>query len=544
VMTVRDFSVVFDTYAEAEEALISIKLEDSATRQRKGRVDENADLDLDIRMMRFEQLMDRRPFLVNDVLLRQNPHNVNEWQKRVALWGENAQMVVQTYTDAIAAINPKKAVGRFHDLWTNYAKFYEVGGDLRNSRIILEKAVKVPYKSVSELAEMWTEWAELELRNENFDQAVNIMATATKAPKRSTVDYFDETLSPQQRVHKSWKIWSFYVDLVESVSTLDETKKVYERIFELKIATPQTVVNYANLLEEAGYHEDSFKIYERGLDLFSYPVAFELWNLYLTKAVDRKISIERLRDLFEQAVEDCPPTFAKTLYLMYGALEEERGLARHAMRIYERATRAVADADRSEMFEFYITKSTSNFGLTSTRSIYERAIAALPDKEAATMCVKFAEMERRLGEVDRARAIYGHASQFCDPRVEGQAAVFWKKWEGFEVACGNEETFKEMLRVKRSVLARFNTDVGFIAGQAVARQKAMEENGDGEEDMDVDAAGAAKLDAMANLERQARAPVGFVAASAGPEGGNRKVQDDGIAPAVRNEEEIDIDEDL
>ncbi|KAK1082673.1 pre-mRNA-splicing factor syf1 [Friedmanniomyces endolithicus] len=544
VMTVRDFSVVFDTYAEAEEALISIKLEDSAARQRKGRVDENADLDLDIRMMRFEQLMDRRPFLVNDVLLRQNPHNVNEWQKRVALWGQNAQMVVQTYTDAIAAINPKKAVGRFHDLWTNYAKFYEAGGDLRSSRIILEKAVKVPYKSVSELAEMWTEWAELELRNENFDQAVNIMATATKAPKRSTVDYFDETLSPQQRVHKSWKIWSFYVDLVESVSTLDETKKVYERIFELKIATPQTVVNYANLLEEAGYHEDSFKIYERGIDLFSYPVAFELWNLYLTKAVDRKISIERLRDLFEQAVEDCPPTFAKTLYLMYGALEEERGLARHAMRIYERATRAVADADRSEMFEFYITKSTSNFGLTSTRSIYERAIAALPDKEAATMCVKFAEMERRLGEVDRARAIYGHASQFCDPRVEGQAAVFWKKWEGFEVACGNEETFKEMLRVKRSVLARFNTDVGFIAGQAVARQKAMEENGDDGEDMEVDAAGAAKLDAMAHLERQARAPVGFVAASAGPEGGNRKVQGDEAAPAVRNEEEIDIDEDL
>ncbi|KAK3115575.1 pre-mRNA-splicing factor syf1 [Teratosphaeriaceae sp. CCFEE 6253] len=545
VMTVRDFSVVFDTYAEAEEALISIKLEDSALRQQKGRSDEAADLDLDIRMMRFEQLMDRRPFLVNDVLLRQNPHNVNEWQKRVALWGENAQMVVQTYTDAITAIHPKKAVGRFHELWTNYAKFYETGDDLRNARVILEKAVKVPYKSVSELAEMWTEWAELELRNENFDQAVQIMATATKAPKRSSVDYFDETLSPQQRVHKSWKLWSFYVDLVESVSTLDETKKVYERIFELKIATPQTVVNYANLLEEAGYHEDSFKIYERGLDLFSYPVAFELWNLYLTKAVDRKISIERLRDLFEQAVEDCPPSFAKTLYLMYGALEEERGLARHAMRIYERATRAVAEEDKAEMFEFYITKSASNFGLTSTRPIYERAIAALPDKAAAGMCVKFAEMERRLGEVDRARAIYGHASQFCDPRVE---AAFWKLWEGFEVQCGNEDTFKEMLRVKRSVQARFNTDVGFIAGQAVARLQ--QGAAGGEEEMEVDGDGDAevdprKLDAMAALERQARAPVGFVAASSGPEGGKRpKTMEGGEVQAVANEAEIDIDDDL
>jgi len=452
VMTVRDFTLIFDAYAEFEESIIGTLMDAAAVRSDKGRVNEDADLDLDIRMMRFEQLMDRRPFLVNDVLLRQNPNNVVEWEKRVALWGDNKHEVVQTYTDAIAAILPRKAVGRFHELWLNYAKFYEEGGDLRNARIILEKAVKVPYKSVAELAETWCGWAEMELRNENFDGAVGIMAKATQAPKRSTVDYFDETLSPQQRVHKSWKLWSFYVDLVESVSTLEGTKKVYDRIFELRIATPQTVVNFANLLEENQYFEDSFKVYERGLDLFNYPVAFEIWNLYLTKAVDRKISIERLRDLFEQAVEGCPPKFAKVLYLMYGSLEEERGLARHAMRIYERATRAVSDEDRFEMFNFYITKSASNFGLTSTRPIYERAITALPDKEAKDMCLKFAEMERRLGEIDRARAIYGHASQFCDPRT---IPSFWSKWENFEVQHGNEDTFKEMLRIKRSVQAQY-----------------------------------------------------------------------------------------
>lgn len=452
VMTVRDFTLVFDSYTEFEESIIGTLMEAAAARSDKGKVNEDADFDLDIRMMRFEQLMDRRPFLVNDVLLRQNPNNVTEWEKRVALWGENKNEVVQTYTDAIAAVQPRKAVGRFHELWTNYAKFYEDGGDLRNARIIMEKAVKVPFKSVAELAEMWCEWAEMELRNENFDMAVDIMAKATQAPKRSTVGYFDESLSPQQRVHKSWKLWSFYVDLVESVATLEDTKKVYERIFELRIATPQTVVNYANLLEENKYFEQSFKVYERGLDLFNYPVAFELWNLYLTKAVDRKIGIERLRDLFEQAVEGCPPQFAKVLYLMYGNLEEERGLARHAMRIYERATRAVSDENRFEMFNFYITKSASNFGLTSTRPIYERAIAALPDREARDMCLKFAEMERRLGEIDRARAIYGHASQFCDPRT---TPAFWSKWEAFEVQHGNEDTFKEMLRIKRSVQAQY-----------------------------------------------------------------------------------------
>jgi len=523
VMTVRDFTLIFDSYVEFEEAITGQLMEEAAVRSEKGVVDENADFDLDIRMMRFEQLMDRRPFLINDVLLRQNPNNVPEWNVRIGLWGDNKREVVQTYTDAIAAVQPKKAVGRFHELWANYAKFYEKGGDLRNARVIMEKAVKVPFKSVAELADMWIEWAEMELRNENFDEAVKIMAKAVQAPKRSTVDYFDENLSPQQRVHKSWKLWSFYVDLVESVSTLEETKKIYERIFELRIATPQTVVNYANLLEENKYFEESFKIYERGLDLFSYPVAFELWNLYLTKAVDRKIGIERLRDLFEQAVEGCPPKFAKVIYLMYGNLEEERGLARHAMRIYERATRAVSDEDRADMFNLYITKSASNFGLPSTRPIYERAISALPDKDARDMCLKFADMEKRLGEIDRARAIYGHASQFCDPRT---SPSFWQKWEAFEVQHGNEDTFKEMLRIKRSVQAQYNTDVNFIASQAVARSQ---QRPDGEDDDE-------NSDAMAALEREARAPVGFVAASTGPQGGNIK------EPVVAsNPDAIDVD---
>ncbi|KAB8073975.1 hypothetical protein BDV29DRAFT_174403 [Aspergillus leporis] len=542
VMTVRDFTLIFDSYVEFEESIIGNLMEAAAVRADKGQSDEEADFDLDLRMLRFEQLMDRRPFLVNDVLLRQNPNNVIEWEKRVALWGDNKPEIVNTYTAAIAAINPKKAHGKFSELWVNYAKFYENGGDLDTARVIFEKAVKVPLKSVAELAETWCEWAEMELRSENFDKAVEIMAKATQAPKRSTVDYFDESLSPQQRVHKSWKLWSFYVDLVESVASVDETKKVYERIFELRIATPQTVVNYANFLEEHKYFEDSFKVYERGLDLFSYPVAFELWNLYLTKAVDRKIGIERLRDLFEQALDGCPPKFAKPLYLMYGNLEEERGLARHAMRIYERATRAVSDEDRFEMFEFYITKSASNFGLPSTRPIYERAIAALPDQEAKEMCLKFAEMERRLGEIDRARAIYGHASQFCDPRTN---APFWQKWEAFEVQHGNEDTFKEMLRIKRSVQAQYNTDVNFIASQAIARSQQRTQEGGNAEEGDVDGS-TERADAMAEMERQARAPVGFVAASTGPEGGNRPPPPDQepqqAAPA--NPDAIDLDEDM
>lgn len=44
------------------------------------------DVDLELRLARFELLITRRPLLLNSVLLRQNPHNVHEWHKRVKLY--------------------------------------------------------------------------------------------------------------------------------------------------------------------------------------------------------------------------------------------------------------------------------------------------------------------------------------------------------------------------------------------------------------------------------------------------------------------------
>lgn len=81
--------------------------------------------------------------------------------------------VAETYTKATLTIQPRKATAYFHSLWVHFAKFYEAGGvagdaepDLASARMIFEKAVKVPFKKVDELAEVWCEWAEMEVRNE------------------------------------------------------------------------------------------------------------------------------------------------------------------------------------------------------------------------------------------------------------------------------------------------------------------------------------------------------------------------------------------
>ena len=92
------------------------------------------------------------------------------------------------------------------------------------------------------------------------------------------------------------------------------TKAVYDRILDLRIATPQIVINYAMFLEEHKYFEESFKAYERGISLFKWPNVSDIWSTYLTKFISRYggRKLERARDLFEQALDGCPPKYAKS----------------------------------------------------------------------------------------------------------------------------------------------------------------------------------------------------------------------------------------
>lgn len=71
--------------------------------------------------------------------------------------------------------------------------------------------------------------------------------------------------------------------------------------------------------------------------------------------------------------------------------------------------------------------------------------------------MKYADLEKSMGEIDRARNIYNYASKYVDPRT---GSDFWEKWQEFEIQHGNEDTFREMRRIQRSVQAH-NSQVAF-----------------------------------------------------------------------------------
>ncbi|KAL3380766.1 hypothetical protein AABB24_001093 [Solanum stoloniferum] len=534
VVTVRDFSVIFDAYSQFEESMLALKMEEMSDSEvedegsngevgAEDNVDEeddrlnvaklekklkefwlNDDKDIDLRLARLEHLMDRRPELANSVLLRQNPHNVEQWHRRVKLFEGNPTKQILTFTEAVRTIDPMKAVGKPHTLWVAFAKLYENHKDIANARVIFDKAVQVNYKTVDHLASVWCEWAEMELRHRNFKGALELMRRATAEPtvevKRRVAADGNEPV--QIKLHKSLRLWLLFVDLEESLGSLESTRVVYERILDLRIATPQIIINYAVLLEDHKYFEDAFKVYERGVKIFKYPHVKDIWVTYLSKFVKRygKSKLERARELFEHAVEQTPADAVKPLYLQYAKLEEDYGLAKRAMRVYDQATKAVPANEKLSMYEIYIARAAEIFGVPRTREIYEQAIeSGLPDKDVKVMCLKYAELEKSLGEIDRARALYKHSSQFADPRSDPD---FWNKWHEFEVQHGNEDTFREMLRVKRSVSASYS-QTHFILPEYLMQKDQMQTL---EEAKDVLKKAGVADDEMAALERQLAPP--------------------------------------
>ena len=144
---------------------------------------------------------------------------------------------------------------------------------------------------------------------------------------------------------------------------------------------------------------------------------------------------------------------------MYADFEENFGLISHVSEIYDRASKELPNKDKLEIFSVHIAKTAEYYGITKTRSIYEKAFETLEGNDFIEIGLKFSRLERKLGEIDRARSIYQHMSQFCNPSLKDIEQKFWNVWEKFEIYHGNEDTYKEFMKYKRTVEMRYSISV-------------------------------------------------------------------------------------
>lgn len=106
---------------------------------------------------------------------------------------------------------------------------------------------------------------------------------------------------------------------------------------------------------------------------------------------------------------------------------------------------------------------------------------------------------------------------------------FWKTWKEFEIKHGNEDTVREMLRVRRSVQATYNTQVNFMSSQ-ISSANQGDEMDDEEDEMKRLEKKARKL-AEEEVKSNAKENINFVSGTDNPK-----------KPAEeKNPEELEID---
>jgi pre-mRNA-splicing factor SYF1 len=434
--------------------------------------------------------------------------------------------VAACYKNAVStmSIPNKVTLGSLVDIWIGYAKHYISIGNIEYAEMVMKDASIVPFNRRSECAKARCAWAEMRLEREDFDGALALMKDAVRNVQRKKSSFNsssnnsnnDTSLSSSpssivsnviqpsdsvlksihQRLLYSPEVWNMYIDLEESIGTIDTTKLAYDRMIELKVASTQTILNYAELLVEHNYFEESFKTYEKGIELFANSKQnYEIWLAYLEQFVTRygASKLERARELFEQCLstlgKDTPNS--KAVFLMYAKMEEEHGLVRRSIGVYERSVTFVPIEDMYDVFCIYLQKTEEYFGVVATRPIFEKALSTVPDADVTKISIRFAEMERQLGELDRARAIFVHGSQTCDPK---RYPSFWNTWKQFELQHGNENTFKDMLQIKRTIGARFAAATYSVVEEEKLKAKEAAE-----------AAVAAEEEALQKLEDAKRA---------------------------------------
>ena len=97
---------------------------------------------------------------------------------------------------------------------------------------------------------MWCEWIEMYIRHDMIEEAYQTALRATTPVRGANREEYKwrggvthregfTRRPPQERLHKSTKIWNMLVDLEESIGTMETTRAAYDRMFDLKIITPQ-----------------------------------------------------------------------------------------------------------------------------------------------------------------------------------------------------------------------------------------------------------------------------------------------------------------
>lgn len=423
--------------------------------------------EMDDHLIILGDLTSRYHLLVNDLKIRQNPNSVSNWLERTTLF-EDFDKKCEVFVEAIKTIDPikvkDKEYGMLGKLWCDYAKVYWSNKSYEEARTIYESATKVPFPDLQDLEIVWHTWAVNEFQIHNIERALKILRKALTVPPsyESIIDRFkseNRRLPSQTILFTSKRLWNYYIDLLESIPTIDanDVIRAYDTLMTLKLITPVGILNYATFLKQNNNLHGSLQVYEKGINMFPPEICYELWTLLLDEVMEpaHQATKERIRELFEQCLQQLGNTDINinSIYVKYSDFEIHNKLFSRAIDILmSGARRPYTNKEqlkqRVDLWESAISKCEEFLGPDSLRQLLSECIQELPNSKAITYVLKFTKLEMSLSDYTRARELLQYGAQLLPPIKNEE---LWGLWEQFELEHGDKSYYKEMLLLKQKL---------------------------------------------------------------------------------------------
>ena len=486
ILTVRDFSLIFNAYLnfeqemmkqnlfnnndldknnllesidenmnnniqslelkELENALIDLNIEeigkeennDDIKKNELNKKDSQKDSNLKkFNFIRVNNLLQRRPFLLNSTILRRNPNNVAEWLKRIELMKDknDFKLIKNLYEESLNTIKINEAYGNLSELYISYANFYEENKNIKKANEIYYKGCNLNFKKTDENVNLWCLWCEMNIRQKRYQDAYRIIKFICTNNANKYYKY-----------NRNIKLWSLYVDLEMNLIKNNEKQiiYIYTKMIEYKIANIETIFNFIIYLEKIKNYEKIYNIYEQSLDLFNWPNAYDICICYLVDFINhyKNEKIEIFRDIIQNII--IFSGHLKIFYYIYAFYEEKYGLYNHCIDILKEASQNVKEEEKPEIHSVIIAKCAKYFGIGKVRLAFDDAMNNLEKSYVLEIGLKYISIEIKLKEINRARGIFKYLGKLFNPDNKEYKEEFWEMWDNFEKIYGDSTTYQEM----------------------------------------------------------------------------------------------------
>ncbi|SCN63493.1 pre-mRNA-splicing factor SYF1, putative [Plasmodium chabaudi chabaudi] len=497
--SINDFSVLFDNYIETLKVLIDLKIrgqdgnaiklanktdhdEETDESESENEMDISDDSIIDLYMDKINYLLDKRKIYIADIKLKNNKNNVYAWLSKIDVI-DNENEKINLFNQCLKFFKDNDYTGKLSDVYITYAYYYYNNNNYKESVNVFHKAIEdTNIKSLNEMANIFCSWIELEILEKNYNEALQIARLSIDFNKTNNFDkkglqivsynsdrtsirkdnstYGFQNVQNKFNLKNSIKLVCLVLDMEINYGTVETALCMFDLLYHSKSITIKMVLSFANYLYEQKYFNECFKVYEKAISIFHYPYLYPIYVNYINKYIERykDKNISYVRELFKQAIYGTdnktyvPKEFSKYIFLMYISFEENYGFLKKSLSIYKEAIPFLEEQDKIKFYKIFISKISKSYGIHKAREAFEEAIQTLTDDQAREICLLYIDMEYKLNEYDRVRALYVYTAQFTNPL---KFPKFFQDWREFEALYGNEHTFRDMIRIKRSVRSMF-----------------------------------------------------------------------------------------